>query len=359
MPVYKDSKTDTWYVKGRYKDWTGATKYLTKRGFALKREAVEWELDFRNRQDAGLDMSFATFYEIYKEDLGPRLKESTWQTKTAIIEDKILPYFKNLKMRDISSVDVIRWQNELMRQKNKDGRPLSQTYLKTVHNQLSAMFNHAVRFYKLSKNPARIAGAMGEKESGEMSVWSQDEYGQFLDAIMDNPLSYYCFEMLYWCGIRVGELLALTVEDFDFRKKEVSITKTYHRMKGKDVITSPKTMQSVRKVSLPDFLCDEIKEYLAMIYDKEDGERIFPVSMSFLRREIERGAKLSGVKRIRLHDLRHSHVSLLIHLGYSAVTIAKRVGHKSLDITFRYAHMFPSVQVQMMDELNQMREDVM
>ena len=357
MPVYKDKKNNTWYVKARYKDWTGKTKDLMKRGFALKREAVEWEENFRLRLDSSLNMSFADFYQIYKENLGGRLKDSTWETKAAIIETKLLPFFGAMRMRDITSVEIIRWQNEMMKQKMPNGKPYSQTYLKTLHNQLSAIFNHAVRFYKLSENPARVAGAIGEKEGGEMSIWSEEEYRRFAEAVMDKPVSYYCFEMLYWCGIREGELLALTRKDFDFKKQEVSISKTYHRSKGEDRITSPKTKQSVRTISMPAFLCEEIQDYFAMVYDLRPNDRAFPVTKSFLSRELERGAAESGVKRIRVHDLRHSHVSLLIHLGYSAVAIAKRVGHKSIDITYRYAHLFPSVQTQMASQLDQLREE--
>lgn len=249
MPAYKDNKTGTWCIKRRYKDWTGETKYLTKRGFDLKREAIAWEADFMQKQDNGLNMSFANFYQVYKEDVGERLKESTWETKASIIEDKLIPYFGNLKMREIGSVDVIRWQNEMMRKKQPNGKLYSQTYLKTVHNQLSAIFNYAMRHYKLAENPARIAGSIGEKNCNEINIWTKEEYIHFSEAIMDKPRAFYCFEMLYWCGIREGELMALTKEDFDFREKEVSITKTYHRAKGKDIITTPKTKQSIRRVS--------------------------------------------------------------------------------------------------------------
>lgn len=190
-----------------------------------------------------------------------------------------------------------------------------------------------------------------------MSIWSEEEYRRFAEAVMDKPISYYCFEMLYWGGIREGELLALTLEDFDFKKREVNINKTYHRRKQTDVITSPKTKQSIRKVVLPSFLCEEIQDYFSMCYDLKASDRVFPVTKNFLTREMERGAAISGVKRIRIHDLRHSHVSLLIHMGYSAVAIAKRVGHKSIDITYRYAHLFPSVQEQMAKELDQLRGD--
>lgn len=358
MPVYKDPKHNTWYVKARYKDWTGAMKNLMKRGFALKREAVEWENSFFARQSSSsLDMTFSEFYVLYKEEMTVRLKESTWDTKSAIIETKILPYFENLRMRDITSTDVIRWQNQMLKSKTPNGKPYSQTYLKTLHNQLSAIFNYAVRFYKLQENPARVAGPIGEKEGSEMSIWSEEEYRRFAEAVMDKPISYYCFEMLYWGGIREGELLALTLEDFDFKKREVNINKTYHRRKQTDVITSPKTKQSIRKVVLPSFLCEEIQDYFSMCYDLKASDRVFPVTKNFLTREMERGAAISGVKRIRIHDLRHSHVSLLIHMGYSAVAIAKRVGHKSIDITYRYAHLFPSVQEQMAKELDQLRGD--
>lgn len=357
MPVYKDDKTNTWYVKSRYKDWTGKPKHLMKRGFTLKREAADWEAAFFQRQDSSLDMSFGDFYQIYKSDIGERLKASTWETKAAIIEKKILPFFKDLRMRDITSVDVIRWQNEIMKQKTPKGSAYSPTYLKTLHNQLSAIFNHAVRFYKLSENPARIAGSIGEKDGAEMKIWSQEEYQKFSEAIMDNPLAFYCFEMLYWCGIREGELLALTKADFDFKKQEVHITKTYHRSHRQDIITSPKTKPSIRTVSMPSFLCEELQDYFSMIYDPDPAERVFPVTKSYLAKALQHGAEVAGVKKIRVHDLRHSHVSLLIHMGYSAVAIAKRVGHKSIDITFRYAHLFPSVQPQMASDLDHLKEE--
>lgn len=358
MPVYKDAKTNAWYVKARYKDWTGASKNLMKRGFSLKREAIEWEKSFFARlSSSSLDMTFAEFYALYKEEMSVRLKESTWDTKSAIIETKILPFFRNLRMRDISSQDVIRWQNEMLKTKLPNGKPYSQTYLKTLHNQLSAIFNYAVRFYKLQENPARIAGPIGEKEAGEMSIWSKDEYLRFAEVMMDKPTAYYSFEMLYWCGIREGELMALTKADFDFKTQEVNINKTYHRKGKVDIITSPKTKQSIRKVTMPAFLCEEIQEYFSTLYDFKGSDRAFPVTKSFLTREMKRGATVSGVKRIRIHDLRHSHVSLLIHMGYSAVAIAKRVGHKSIDITYRYAHLFPSIQEQMAGDLNRFKEE--
>ena len=143
------------------------------------------------------------------------------------------------------------------------------------------------------------------------------------------------------------ELLALTPADFDFEKRTLRINKSYQRLKGEDVITSPKTPKSNRVITMPQFLCDEMQDYLKMLYELGENDRIFPLSKSFLHHEMDRGAKAAGVKRIRIHDLRHSSCALLIHLGYSPIQIAERLGHESVTITERYAHLYPSVQRQM------------
>ena len=176
--------------------------------------------------------------------------------------------------------------------------------------------------------------------------------------MMDKPISYYAFQMLYWTGIRVGELLALTAGDFDFKNNMLTINKSYQRLHGEDVITPPKTEKSNRTIKMPQFLCDEMQEYLKMFYSPNNGDRIFPISKSYLHHEMDRGSKAAGVKRIRIHDLRHSHISLLIDMGFSAVAIADRVGHESIEITYRYAHLFPSKQKEMAIKLDFMNKGV-
>ena len=194
------------------------------------------------------------------------------------------------------------------------------------------------------------------KNAKEMNFWTKDEYLKFSEVMMDKPLSYYAFEMLYWCGIRLGELLALTAEDFDFKNQTVTISKSYQRIKNQDVITDPKTKKSNRTIKIPDFLCDEMQEYINMLYDQKPDDRLFPISKSYLHHEMDRGVKATGLKRIRIHDLRHSHVSLLIELGFSAVAIADRVGHESIEITYRYAHLFPSKQAEMANRLGELKK---
>ena len=352
MPAYKNKDNGTWYVMTQYTNWKGERKPKCKRGFDTKREAQEWEHTFRQQNSGDLDMPFSAFVEIYCREQKPRLKESTWQTKENIIQQKILPYFENYKINEITTKDVRAWQNEMLAYRNEENKPYSSSYLKTLHNQLSAIFNYAVRFYDLRSNPAAKAGNMGSEERKEMLFWTKEEYKKFSYEMMDKPVSFYAFEMLYWCGIREGELLALTAADFNFDKETVTINKSYQRLHGEDVITTPKTKKSNRTIKMPHFLCEEMQEYLGMLYGLKKKDRIFTVTKSYLHHEMDRGAKAAGVKRIRIHDLRHSHISLLIDMGFSAVAIADRVGHESIDITYQYAHLFPSKQTEMADRLD-------
>ena len=354
MGAYKDKKTGKWYVQFRYSDWKGEKKQKLKRGFPTKREALEWERKFLMEEKADINMTFESFVRIYEQDIRPQLKENTWRTKETIINQKILPYFAKRKLSEITPKDIIAWQNEVRQLKDRNGRSLSSGYLKTVHNQLSAIFNHATRFYDLRINPAQKAGNMGVEERKEMKFWTREEYQKFSEAMMDKPISFYAFEVLYWCGIREGELLALTPSDFNFERKTLTINKSYQRIHKEDVITTPKTPKSNRVIQMPQFLCDEIQDYLKQLYGAEPDSRIFPISKAYLYREMERGCKATGVKKIRIHDLRHSHISLLIDMGFTALAIAERVGHESIDITYRYAHLFPTRQTEMADKLDEL-----
>ena len=286
MGAYKD-KNGRWYVSVRYKNWLGEPSRKLKRGFTTKRDALAWEREFLQKSAGSLDMTFNSFYEVYQNDLQNRIRQNTWVTKSSIIEKKILPHFGDKRVRDVKPVDVLRWQNIIMETTDENGMHYSPVYLKTIHNQLSAIFNHAVRFYGLSENPAAKAGNMGKEKCGEVLVWTKDEYLQFIETLKGKPASYYAFETLYWCGLRLGE-----------------------------------------------------------------NDRRFPFTKSYLHHEIRRGCAVSGVERIRIHGIRHSHISLLIDMGFSAVAIADRVGHESIDITYRYAHVFPSTQTEVVSKLN-------
>lgn len=352
MAAYKDEERGTWYVSFHYNDWTGKNRRKLKRGFKTRREALEYEQKFRLQQAENLDMNFEAFYKMYEEDLRPKLKLNTWRTKEVLFKNRIIPYFRDKKMNEISPADIIKWQNEMIKLRTPEGRPFKPTYLKTIQSELSAIFNHAVRFYNLSDNPVKKAGTIGKGKADEMNFWTKEEYLKFIACVKDKPMSYYAFQILYWCGLREGELLAISIGDIDLVNKKIHVTKSYQRIQGEDIITDPKTPKSRRDVVIPDFLAEELKDFLGTLYGFRRNDRIFQITKSYLYHEMARGAKAAGVKKIRVHDLRHSHISMLIKLGFSAVAIGNRVGHESQTITYHYAHMFPTEQLEMAELLN-------
>jgi site-specific recombinase XerD len=178
---------------------TGKKKLKHKRGFATKREAVAWAEQFKLQQGSNLDMTFQSFWELYRDDMVNRLRENTVRTKDYITELKILPYFGQRKLLDIKAADIRKWQNKLI----KEG--YSQTYLRTINNQLSAIFNYAVKYYDFPKNPCKQAGAMGKDQADEMQYWTKEEFETFVECVKDKPVSYMAFLTLYWTGIRVGD----------------------------------------------------------------------------------------------------------------------------------------------------------
>ncbi|CDI50609.1 tyrosine-type recombinase/integrase [Clostridium tetani] len=358
MGAYRDeSGNGTWFAKFTYTNWRGEKINKKKRGFKTKKAALKWEVDFLREQSGNLDMSFKDFFKIYEKDMKPRLRENTWKTKEQIIVTKVIPYIGDLPVNEISKMTIVKWQNQLMKDKNSKGEKYSQTYLRTIHAQLSSILNHACKYYNLRSNVARQVGSIGKKEASEMKFWTESEYNKFIEEVKDKPLSFYAFEILYWCGLRTGELLALTKEKFDFTNNTIRVNQSLQRISGRNIITEPKTQKSIRTVVMPAFLAEEMKKYMAGIYKLKDNQLLFPITKSYLHHEMTRGSTKAGVKRIRVHDLRHSHVSLLIELGYSAIAIADRLGHESIDITYRYAHLFPSKQNDMAVSLSNIRKE--
>ena len=354
MKAEKDKKTGKWLIQYRYTDWQGKRRKSTKRGFATKREAEEWLRNFLITQKADFDMKFEDFWKIYCADMETRLREHTMRTKKYIVELKILPYFGNKRVNDITAADIRQWQNELIKM------GYSPTYLKTINNQLSAIFNYAVRYYDLKSNPCAKAGSMGKSKAEEMDFWTGEEFRKFIDSVMNKRLSYMAFMILYWTGMRLGELLALNPKDVDLEKRTISITKSYQRLGKKDVITPPKTSKSKRVITIPEFLAADIKDYMDSLYDLQEDDRLFPITKYYLEHEMQRGIKESGVKRIRVHDLRHSHASMLIELGFSPLEIAKRLGHEKVETTLNtYAHLYPNKQTKLAERLDsEYREDL-
>lgn len=348
MPVYKDEQRGTWYFKCNYRDWQGETRTKLKRGFATKREAQQGEREFLDKQSGNMNMKLAAFVEVYFNDKGMRLKERSIMTKRTLIETKIIPYFGEKSMNEITAVDIIKWQNLLMKQE------YSPTYLRMIQNQLTALFNHAERFYDLRDNPCKKVDKMGRSNAKELNFWTKGEYEVFLETFAEGDEMYrLIFQMLFWLGCRIGEALALTSADIDLEKATISVTKTYYRRNKTDYITSPKTESSNRKITIPKFLQGEIKEYLDRQYELAPDERIFLITDRAVQKKMKQKTEEAKLKPIRVHDLRHSHIALLIEKGLQPLVIAQRVGHDSVNTTMNiYGHLYPNKQKEVADLLN-------
>ena len=307
MPTYKDEKTGLWYCKFVYMDWTGQRKQKKKMGFRLQKEAKQFEIDFLSKTAKNCDMSFGSMVDIYMEDCKARLKPTTYQGKEAVIAKHILPYFRHLRINDIQPMTVRRWQTGLINS-TQNYKP---TYLRRLNSQLSAIFNFAMKYYGLPSNPVQKSGTIGKKHSGLEQYWTVDEFKVFIEAISDKPMSVVIFNLLYWSGMRSGELLALTLNDFDFEVCTVSIT----------------------------------KNYADRLYGYSPSDRLFETTKHYLKNEMDRGCRKTGLKEIRVHDLRHSHASLLIELGFAPLLISERLGHESVTTTLEiYSHLYPTKQ---------------
>lgn len=296
------------------------------------------------------NISFSDFYNIYLHDMEARLKPSSLSSKKHIFSEKILPFFGSLPIRDISTQHVRKWQSVILRQN------YSPAHQQLIDFQLFAMMNYAERYYDIP-NPCTKAGHIGSSTTKKLNFWTLDEYELFISHFTNDPEAFTAFEILYWTGMRQGELLALTPLDIDEARHEIHITKTYTQIDGKDIISTPKTKKSERNVGIPPFLLNEILSYIHSKCIPPD-ERMFERTRHYLFFKLRKGCAASGVRQIRTHDIRHSHVSLLINAGFSALDIAERVGHESVSTTLDvYAHLFPDQQQMLIDRLEELHEE--
>ena len=347
MAVYKDKKRGTWFVSIYFRDTTGKRLHKIKRGFKTRKDALTWEKGFLDGKEDIPEMSFEEVTELYFEDMKKRLRKTTVQTKEYVIRGKILPFFKGKNIYEITPADVRDWQNNLLQ------RGYAETYLRTIQEQLTAIFNFAIRYYDLPKNPILAAGSIGKDKAREMEIWTVEEFYKFIAVFKDEPMKRIGFLILFWTGLRLGEMLALTIADIDFVANTVRVTKTLNRIHGYELITEPKTPKSRRIVSMPDVLVREVRQYIAGMINPTNDSRLVTVSKLVMEREIHRGARLAGVKDIHVHCLRHSHTALIGSLGATPVEAAERLGHENVQTTLNvYSHVLPGWQTEFMKELD-------
>lgn len=341
----------TYTAQCRVQDWTGKTVHKKKRGFLRKKDAKLWEQKML-AQRGQLDVTVREFTEIYFDDKKSVLKERTIDHKRDIFNKHILPYFGDRKIDSIKAPELIQWQNTISAM---DYKP---TYLNDIQKHLSALFSHACKVYDLQENPCKKISRMGKSDADKFEFWTIEEYNEFIQLLTPGTQYYALFETLFWTGIRCGEALALTKKDIDVANHQIIINKTYYRKNGKDIITTPKTEQSVRVVDVSEFLIEELEEYMQKLYGLQDDDRIFPVVAEAVQHKLKREIERGNLKKIRVHDLRHSHVAYLIDQGVEALIIKERLGHKDIRITLNtYGHLYPTKQKELAQMLNRKRRE--
>lgn len=164
-------------------------------------------------QNTDFNMKFEDFLNIYYDDIRPRIRENTMRTKKYIIDLKILPYFANKTMNEIKPSDIRKWQNELM------AKGYSDTYLRTVNNQLTAIFNFATKYHDLKNNPCTKAGSIGKNHANEMNFWTKEEFAKFIDAVMDKHCSYMGFNYCFGQACELGNYWLLPLQILALRRK--------------------------------------------------------------------------------------------------------------------------------------------
>lgn len=357
MPAYKyqtKAGKTKWYANFYYTDWLGEKKHKCKRGFVTKKEAQEWERSFLEKAAKTPSINFEDLYNNYMEDLSSRLKPTTLHNKRQIFNLKLLPFFGSMKICDITPAIIRQWQNEMVNFRYDNGKGYSQTHLRVMNGQLSAILNYAVKFYNLERNPCHSTEYIGKSKAGKMNIWTTEQFEYF---IRNEAKQHYrlVYSILFYCGLREGEVLALTPADISENESMLHVNKTFIEVEGTEYFLTPKTETSQRDITMPQSLHDET---LAYINDMKIGlhQQIFDIKKSTLIKHFYNQAIKLGLPRIRIHDLRHSHASMLIDMGRDIMEVSERLGHTSPQTTWNiYAHLYPGKEKELAEELDKVR----
>ncbi|MEG0250228.1 MAG: site-specific integrase [Peptostreptococcus sp.] len=340
MTQYKDTTTNTWYCKFRYKDYKGESKQKFKRGFKTKREAKEWEINYLNENIKNMYVLDAI--EEYFAYISTRLRENTIQNKKWYAKN--LSLLHGLTINQVTPKIILFWQEDLSKN-GKANKTINQST-----NILYSVFNHNNKIYNTIYNPVKTISKL-PTETKEKQVWTKEYFDKFLDYVTD-PEKIIAYKILFYTGIRYGELLGLTIEDI--YDTYIDINKAYnYRQKRMD---KTKNQQSVRKVLIPSWLYKEIMSYIDTLYKPNKKMQLFShPTNTWLQTNLMKICKDNNLKHIRVHDLRHSHATMLINNGIDIMIVSKRLGHKNISTTINtYAHLYETRHQEVIDFLEKL-----
>lgn len=371
----KDGKS--WQFRARKKDFSGKVKNIRSKRYATKREAEEAERIFLMKRDMPLKKEFNIVAQDYFENLLKIRKLTTVNTYKQIYIKNIKSYFYNKDISKIEIKDIRDWEEKLERRK------LSLSYLNKSYLVLNSIVKFAIRNYGLEFNPVQMYGRFQSKNDKiiknkeKIRYITLEEFNKFIKYV-DDPMYNLFFYTAFYTGCRKGELYALTWEDIDFDKSCIEINKTlYAKVKGmigSDVIiTNTKNAQN-RIIIMNKSLSDKLKSYKKEMRKYKDFKENWFVfgntkylSSSNVDRIKDKAFELSGVHRITMHEFRHSHVSMLVNEYIKKSKernmnidtrkffemLSLRMGHTVDVMEHVYLHLFPNVQDEIVDLLNE------
>ena len=359
MSIFKDEKTNTWYCQFYYTDWSGQRKHTTKRGFKRKRDAEKYEMSCK-WQPTENDITVGMLAKLYTSHLKRRikigtLKPTTYSRYETLIRLYILPYFPDdLQVKSITTETINQWLVTLMSYKSDHTqRPLKISSISTAKTQLCSMLNYATRRKLLSSNPMRDAEKLPVSQKKDIAVLTLEQYNIFYNSLKKEQ-HRLAFNLMFFCGMRIGEVLALAPEDIN-DDCTVSVHHTLGIVNGKKVLLSPKTPSSERTISVPQFVYDQLMNFISHIYDCQPDMLIFNIGIKNLSNVMEYHIKKNNLPHLTPHGLRHSNASILLKLTGDVAMVAHRLGHKNSNVTLQvYAHMLPGADKEASKMLNQL-----
>ncbi|GAB3065586.1 tyrosine-type recombinase/integrase [Salinicoccus sesuvii] len=344
MPVYKDETRGTFYVQLSYTDKFGKRKHYKKRGFKRRKEARQHEEDYMQLLDGDSikdKLPFDALAEEYKAWYKERRKPSSYKTLETHLNTHLAPYFKQMNVHEMTTRDVLDYQRHML---DKD---LSASYIKKNIVFLGAIVKHGVKFHELRNNVVSIVGNIEKVDKIVRNYWTMEEFETYYGSLED-VMHKAIFRTLFYSGIRLGELRALTWLDVNFTRNYLNINKTNY----KGIVDDPKSTASIRLVFLPDHVMDILKAYQEWYKENLPYKPEYVVFGSFYKSIGEttvgvwHNENLKHVKlhRIKVHEFRHSHASDCINrLNMDQYALMKRLGHSDTNQIQRiYGHLYPS-----------------
>lgn len=357
MPIYEEKeKLDgkkRYYIRTYVTDENGNSKQITKHnkawvGLDGKIEAQRQENILKdNVYSNNNDITLEELTNEYIANIEKKLKLSTIKNNKDNIRLYILPYFKNKKIKNITNTDILKWHDYILT------KGLSNRFNRDIHLNLVTILNFACKFYNLDKNVASITGNF-ERPKGsikkQLNFLTIEEFNNFIIK-EDNNIYRNFFTILFFTGMRKGELWALKWEDINFNTNEIYIHNAFNRVNKE--ITVPKTNKSNRTI----VMLTQVIESLKNMKKYKDNDYVFypnKITSTTLARKCDINCKKANIKKnIRIHDFRHSFASMCIKADVKIEVLSNYLGHENISTTLDiYSHLYPNSQNEIINKID-------